>query len=437
MFLTPDAEPFWGGTYFPNAPRFGRPGFPQVLQAVHRAWREKRDEIRASAAALSGHVGARLAAPPTGGGFSGERSRRWPKALWRMIDPVEGGLQGAPKFPNAPLMETLWLSWLSTGDRPGAMPSCCARARCSSAAIYDHLGGGLSRYSTDAGWAVPHFEKMLYDNAQLIRLASWAYAETEEELFRVRIEETIGWLDREMGVPGGALPPASMPTATARKESSTLGLRLDWRRCWAPTRAAFLTDYALATAPHWEGDPVLRRRAFAAEREPVLAPLRAKLLAARAARLRPRRDDKVLVDWNGMAIAAIAAAARLFGRDDWLQLARDAYADVLRFRDGDRLPHAILGEKAAYPGLSSDHAGLALAAAALHQATGGADYTRRRLGFCGALDRWYRRRRGRAFPHGLGQPRRSVPDPRRCRRSHPVGDQPGDPGQDDGGPCWR
>src|SRR3954454_13228573 len=204
MFLTPDAQPFWGGTYFPNTPRFGRASFPQVLQAIHRAWTEKRDEIRASAAALSRNGGARLAALPTGGGFSGERFATLADSVLAMIDPVEGGLQGAPKFPNAPLMETLWLSWLSTGDPARRYAVLLSVRQMLLGGIYDHLGGGLSRYATDAGWAVPHFEKMLYDNAQLIRLASWAYAETKEELFRVRTEETIGWLAREMRVPGGA-----------------------------------------------------------------------------------------------------------------------------------------------------------------------------------------------------------------------------------------
>lgn len=389
MFLTPEAKPFWGGTYFPNEPRYGRPGFAQILETVHRAWDEKKESINQSAQALTSHVEARLAGNHATSRISKESLGALADSIFGMIDREAGGLKGAPKFPNAPFMQTLWLSWLNTsntGHRDAVLNSL---RHMLNGGIYDHIGGGLSRYSTDASWVIPHFEKMLYDNAQLIRLANWAYAATGEKLFQLRIEETIDWLLREMRVEGGAFA-ASLDADSEGEE----GLYYTWNRTEIESilgtdAAEFFDTYSLAAPEHWEGKPVIRRIAKTTENEDRLIPLKHKLLVAREQRIRPSRDDKVLVDWNGLAIAAIAEAGRLFRRRDWITAAERAFRFVIESSLKDRLPHSILGTRKLFPGMSSDHAAIGNAAVSLFEAMGDPVYRDRALSFLRSMDDWY------------------------------------------------
>ena len=378
MFLTPEAQPFWGGTYFPKQPRYGRPGFMQVLESIDRAWRDKRGELAASAETLKTHVESTLSArAPVATETARANLPALAGGIHSMIDQSRGGLRGAPKFPNAPFMQTLWLSWLETGERSHRDAVLLSLRPMLNGGIYDHIGGGLCRYSTDADWLVPHFEKMLYDNAMLIRLANWAYAETGDQLFRERIETTIGWLVREMRIDGGGFA-ASLDADSDGEEGSFY--------TWAPVEVetvlandapAFFAAYALA-APHgWEGKPIVRRTASAPEFA-AIAPLLAKLFDEREKRVRPGRDDKVLADWNGLAIAAIAEASRHLGRPDWLDAARNAYRFVSESKSSDgRLPHSILGDRRLYPAMSSDYAAMANAAIALYGRDGGGSLSRR------------------------------------------------------------
>ena len=390
MFLTPAGEPFWGGTYFPPAPRYGRPGFPQILQAVNQAWRDKKAEITRSASALTRHVGERLSGTASQLGYDPSKFRTLAESIVGMVDPVLGGMKGAPKFPNAPFMETLWINWLKRGDHACRDAVLLSLRQMLNGAIYDHLGGGLSRYSTDDSWTVPHFEKMLYDNAQLIRLAGWAFAETGDDLFRLRIEETIGWIEREMVLPGGGFA-ASLDADSEGEEGRFYTWTEDEVRTVLGTDSSrFLAEYDMAKPPQWEGDPVIRRGDLnLSDDETTLSALRLRLLEARARRPRPARDDKVLTDWNGHAIASLAEASRLFGRTDWLELAEAAFRFALESNESGRLPHANLGGRCSFPGLSSDHAAMSLAAAGLFEATQRSEYKEHARDFCLALDRWY------------------------------------------------
>jgi uncharacterized protein len=390
MFLTTEAKPFWGGTYFPDRPRFGRPGFGQVLEAIHKAWSEKKESINQSAVALTEHVESRLAASSPPSPITPASLMALADSIYSMIDHDTGGLRGAPKFPNAPFMETLWLSWLTTGNSIHRDAVLDSLRHMLNGGIYDHIGGGLSRYSTDALWLIPHFEKMLYDNAQLIRLANWAYGATGEYLFQVRIEETIEWLLREMRLEGGGF--ASSLDADSEGEE---GLFYTWSkdeidRVLGDQAALFLAEYSLAKPENWEGNPVIHRTATIEQKDEILAGLRTKLLAARERRIRPGRDDKVLVDWNGLTIAAIAEAGRLFNRDDWIKAAEAAYRFVVESMAPDRqLPHSILGNRRSFPGLSSDYAAMANAAISLFEATGKQDYRGQAFNLLKELDDRY------------------------------------------------
>ena len=262
MFLTPDAQPFWGGTYFPKQPRYGRPGFLQVLESIDRAWKNRRNELAASAETLKDHVDTRLSArQPAAAETARGQLPGLASGIHSMIDQSRGGLRGAPKFPNAPFMQTLWLNWLEAGEPAHRDAVLLSLRHMLNGGIYDHVGGGLCRYSTDAEWLVPHFEKMLYDNAMLIRLANWAFADTGEQLFRDRIETTISWLLREMRVGGGGFA-ASLDADSDGEEGSYY----TWDQAEidavlgndAPT---FFSSYTLA-APHgWEGKPIIRSHA--------------------------------------------------------------------------------------------------------------------------------------------------------------------------------
>ncbi|WAP70595.1 DUF255 domain-containing protein [Jiella pelagia] len=186
MFLTPDGWPFFGGTYFPKEPRYGRPGFVQVMEAIAKAWAERREDIEKSAGTIAGHlqsvIGGTLEAGAQSSGalatldLAGAAAR-----IGGLIDPARGGMKGAPKFPNAPFMEVIARSAFETGEEAHLDAFLRTTRALAEGGIYDHLGGGLHRYSTDDRWLVPHFEKMLYDNAQFLRHLCWAFRATGDE----------------------------------------------------------------------------------------------------------------------------------------------------------------------------------------------------------------------------------------------------------------
>src|SRR6185312_9777091 len=203
MFLTPAGEPVWGGTYFPKESRFGRPAFTDVLREVSRLFREEPEKIEKNRSALLARLADR--ARPANKIVIGLKELDAAAGQFgNMFDGINGGLRGAPKFPQPAILELLWRAGLRTGDARffGAVEF--SLERMCEGGIYDHLGGGFSRYSVDERWLVPHFEKMLYDNAQLLELLALAYARSGKKLFKQRAEETVGWLKREMTTKEGA-----------------------------------------------------------------------------------------------------------------------------------------------------------------------------------------------------------------------------------------
>lgn len=393
MFLTPDAKPFWGGTYFPPRARFGRHGFMEVLEAVSSAWRNKRTDILRSADTLSGHIRARLGPSHEKGALRAETLPHIAESIHAMIDGEAGGLKGAPKFPNAPFMHALWLSYLNTGDVAHRSAVIVSLEHMLAGGVYDHIGGGLARYSTDAQWLVPHFEKMLYDNAQLLRLANWALADGGPELFRIRIEETVDFLLREMKADGGAF--ASSLNADSEGEE---GLFYVWdgqeiEDVLEKDSSLFFTHYSLAKPQSWEGKPILFQTHEQALKSAIcsdsLKAPKQRLLEAREKRTRPTRDDKVLTDWNGLAIAALAECGRSFERPEWVEAARMAFRHIIDTAREGRLPHSTLGDKAQFPALSSDYAAMTNAAISLFEATGETIFIAHGRRFIEQLDRWH------------------------------------------------
>ena len=392
MFLTPDARPFWGGTYFPPKAAYGRPSFRDVLRAVHNAWTSQRPQLLNSAEALSSHVAQRLAPKSAPSTISRTPLTSLAEQVSKLIDPDLGGLRGAPKFPNAPFMDALWIDSLFSGDPFHRDQVIDSLRKMLAGGIYDHVGGGLCRYSTDAHWIIPHFEKMLYDNAQLVRHCCLAFAATGDPVFSEATERTLGWIDRELGSERGGF--ASSLDADSEGEEGKF-------YTWSEDKIAailgsdtepFFHDYALAKPQNWEGDPVIIRRPDSRSGTESTARLERldRLRVVRDRRPRPTRDDKVLTDWNGLAIRAFAEAGRLLVRQDWTERAATAFRSISESTDeSGRLPHSALGSHRLFPALSSDYAAMINAAVALMEATGDRSYLEKAVLWAGLLEAWY------------------------------------------------
>jgi uncharacterized protein YyaL (SSP411 family) len=378
MFLAADGAPFWGGTYFPPEPRWGKPSFRQVLEGVAEAYRTQNEGVRKNSDALRRALAAMSASQP--GAMIGPADlQRAGAALLRITDPDQGGMRGAPKFPNAPIFRFLWHEGFRSGNPACAEAVHLLLTRMSQGGIYDHLGGGYARYSTDTEWLVPHFEKMLYDNAQILDLLALAHAARPDPLYAERAAETVGWMDRDMTAAEAADGSAAFAASEDADSEGEEGRFYVWSAraiddLLGDEAAAFERAYDVTPMGNWEGSTILRRvtpRGTDAE-EATLAKCRAVLLAARAQRVRPGRDDKVLADWNGLAIAALARASAVFARPDWLRRAERAFAFVIgRMQGADgRIAHAWRLDRVTAVGLLEDQASMARAAIALHMATG-------------------------------------------------------------------
>ncbi len=394
MFLTSDAEPFWGGTYFPKEQRYGRPAFVSVLNEVARVYRDEPDKVKQNADVLKdrlkpGHS-VSASAPP-----SEEMLADLGRRLVQAIDPVNGGIRGAPKFPQPQFFGFLWRAGLRYGLANPLEAVNLTLTHTAQGGIYDHLGGGLSRYSVDERWLVPHFEKMLYDNAQLIELMTKSWRESKSKLFAQRIEETVDWLLREMVVPGGGFA-ASLDADSEGEEGKFY--------VWSLAEIAevlgendtkvFAEIYDVTAQGNFDGHNILNRldsielRDEATERR--LAEMRKKLLARRGSRVRPGFDDKVLADWNGLMIAALAKAAEAFDKPQWLAAAEAALTLVsTKMIANRRLLHAYRAGEAKAPATANDYANMIRAALALANVTGKRSYIEWAREWTDILDKHY------------------------------------------------
>jgi uncharacterized protein len=400
MFLTPEGEPFWGGTYFPPEPRWGRPGFPQLLRAVADTYRAKRDQIASNVAALRKGL-SQLDAPQPGAAITLDLIGRIAVQLLQEIDGVNGGIGAAPKFPQVPVLALLWRAGCR-GNAAAKNAVLLTLDHICQGGIYDHVGGGFARYSVDARWLVPHFEKMLYDNALLIDLLTAAWQETKKPLYAERIAETIAWLAREMRLPGGGF--ASSLDADSEHEEGKFYVwsEAEIEAALGPRAPRFKQFYDVSASGNWEGRTILNRLAHldraSDETEASLAADRATLLAARTPRVRPGIDDKVLADWNGLMIAALANAASVFERRDWLDFAAGAFgfvASAMSDTDG-RLFHSWRG-RAQHRAIIDDYANMSRAALALHEATGRQSYLDRARAWVARAEKHYWDGRGGFF----------------------------------------
>jgi len=402
VFLTPDQLPFFAGTYFPKEPRYGMTGFPELLGNIASIYRERQAEIGRQNEAL---LDAFTRFEPGGGGnrsgFSAAPIEDALSSSKSSFDPRHGGFGGAPKFPHPAELQLCLRRYAATGDGEALHVVAHSLEHMALGGIYDQLGGGFCRYSVDAEWMIPHFEKMLYDNGPLLALLADAWTATRTPLFARVAAQTAGWVMREMqeqdgGIPGGYY--SSLDADSEREE----GKFYVWTR--EAVQALLSTDEFAVAAPHWGLDApanfeathwhlrVTRPLAAVAQQlgrphgeEPCAALLesaRSKLFAAREERVRPGRDEKILGSWNGLMIGGMARAGAVFGRTQWIESARRAL-DFIRatlWRDG-RLLATYKDGRAHLNAYLDDHAFLLAAAIELLQA----DFRPDTLEFAGDL----------------------------------------------------
>jgi uncharacterized protein YyaL (SSP411 family) len=373
VFLTPDGEPFYGGTYFPNEPRHGMPSFLQVLEGVDRAWHEQRSEVQGAGQRL---VEA-LAAQNRVGAAAGDPTPALLEAavagIQGSFDAHNGGWGTAPKFPQPMTIEFLLRRAVATGD---ARPLAIARRSLDAMAdggIRDQLGGGFHRYSTDAEWLVPHFEQMLYDNAQLARVYGHAWALTGDARYRAVAEGALDYMTRELTTADGAFA-ASQDADTEGVEGATFVWSADEiAETLGEDAALFAEHYEVNPLGNWEGKTILRRTSPEAggDVEGRLAEARRRLFERRRARPQPARDDKALAAWNGLAIAAFAEAGRLFEEERYVDAATRAAEAIVGGLLGDdgRLGRSWKDGRAVGQGVLEDYTHLADGLLALYEAT--------------------------------------------------------------------
>jgi uncharacterized protein YyaL (SSP411 family) len=383
VFLTPDARPFFAGTYYPPVRTGGMPAFTEVLRAIDTAWRHRRDEADASAGAIAEHLAGAFAPLPESGGKLD---------VWAVLDrvsaefdPLHGGFGTAPKFPAPLLVDALMVKG-EPGSLDVAQRTLDAMAR---GGIHDQVGGGFARYSVDAGWVVPHFEKMLYDNALLLGTYTrgWRRVPDHDPLLRAQFERVVrgivGWLERDLLLPSGGFASSLDADSLDSRGMQHEGIYY----CWSPD---LLTDALGSEDGNWaaevfhvttqgtfehglstlqlRGNPDRARLASVCER----------LLTERQQRFAPARDDKVIAAWNGWAIDALVWAAEVFGEPHWLELARGAAECLWRDHWDGRLHRSSLaGEAAAVTGFADDYGAVALGFARLAGATGESEWLRR------------------------------------------------------------
>ena len=386
MFLTPDGEPFYGGTYFPPEERYHLPSFRRVLQTVIRAWQEDKAQVRRTAASMRQRLAYATTLKPQPGEFTVEILDAAYDALVQLYDPYEGGFGSRPKFPHAMALEFLLRQHQRTGDPAALAMVEFTLRKMAHGGIYDQLGGGFHRYSTDERWLIPHFEKMLYDNALLARVYLYAWQITQKPFYRRIVEETLDYVLREMTHPLGGF--FSTQDADSEGEEGRFFV-------WTPAEIkAILGEaegelicryYGVTERGNFEGKNVLHvaedldalaqrpqaRPDYLRYFDDMLQFARQRLFEAREKRAKPARDEKILAAWNGLMMRALAEAGVALNRRDYVDAARRNANFILEaMRDADgRLFRSWKDGQARLQAYLEDYADVAEGLIALYQAT--------------------------------------------------------------------
>jgi uncharacterized protein YyaL (SSP411 family) len=379
LFLMPDLRPFYGGTYWPPEDRGNFPAFRRVLAGVAEAWKHQKQDLLENAEQLTTHLQNQL--KPRNAALPKDLHTAALAGLSRAFDLNYGGFGGAPKFPQSPaLLYLLSHAWL--GDSTARSHLQLTLERMMEGGIYDQIGGGFHRYATDLIWRVPHFEKMLYDNAQLARVYAGAYKLLGDRKYRRIASETLEYLLREMTGPNGEFFSAQDADSEGVEGKFYVWSEAEFRQALGPDAEAAVKLFGVSEAGNWEGINILERRfpdealrqqlgLDEAEYEAWVNEVRRRLYEVRKQRIWPLTDDKILADWNGLALRALAEAGRLLGEERYLWAARKNARFVLgtMLKDG-LLCHSWRAGTLKPQAYLSDQAGYALGLLELYQASG-------------------------------------------------------------------
>jgi uncharacterized protein YyaL (SSP411 family) len=369
VFLTPDGQPFYGGTYFPPVDRHGLPSFPRLLEALAEAWATRRGEVLSSASQIGETLGQSERLRNATQLLTDEVLSGAFQLLSEQFDDADGGLGGAPKFPQPMIWEFVLRFWRRAKNARARQMAHTTLTMMARGGMYDQIGGGFHRYSVDAHWLVPHFEKMLYDNAQLASLYLHAWLAFGDPDCRRVAEETLDYVLREMTDPLGGFYSAQDADSEGHEGKFFVWTPEELREVLGPADAEYAAQYwGLDRGPNFEGKSILY---VAGKPEPErIAAIRGRLYEVRERRVHPARDDKVLAAWNGLMCRAFAEAGRALDRPDYVAAAVRNADFVLRdMRRGGRLLRTWKAGEAKLKGYLEDYALVAAALIDLYEAT--------------------------------------------------------------------
>ncbi len=381
IFLLPTGVPIFGGTYFPPEDRFGRPGFRRVLEAISEAYRTRRDEILANSKGLLEHLDRQKLQQSEDAEIDANLLDLAYRALETRFDPREGGFGNAPKFPPGMSIDFL-LRYHHRADEPHALHMATLTLdKMAYGGMYDQVGGGFHRYSTDDRWLVPHFEKMLYDNALLARAYLDAYRTTGVPLYKRITEETLDFVVREMRDPSGAFYSTQDADSEGVEGKFYVWTLEEFREVVGPDADTLAKYFDVTEQGNWEEQSILNvprppelfgklEKLSTEELALMVDAAKKKLYAVREKRVKPGRDEKVLTDWNGLMLRAFSEAATYLGRDDYRAVAEANAGFILTtLWDGKRLLHNFKDGRARFNGYLDDYANFADGLFALYELT--------------------------------------------------------------------
>ena len=401
MFLLPDGSPFYGGTYFPPDDRHGIPSFRKVLQAVSDAYAQRRDGVVQSAEQLRQIYESNVAAARSGGTLSPQMLEIAYRALVQRYDASNGGFGAAPKFPATMVLDFLLRYWKRTGNNESLDIVTNSFRKMARGGIYDQIGGGFARYSVDATWLIPHFEKMLYDNALLARLGAHLWQATRNDETKRVVFETVDWAAREMTAPEGGFYSSLDADSEGHEGKFYVWGEDELDNLLGADSRAFKAYYGVVRGGNFEGRSILHvpmDPAVAAARagidvdmlDLILERARRVLLESRSRRVWPARDEKILAAWNGLMLRGIATAARVFGRDDFRKLAmRNAEFLAREMVRGGRVMRSHKDGVTRIAGFLEDHASVALGFLAVYELTFDEQWVKRAREIADATIEWF------------------------------------------------
>ncbi len=383
VFLTPEGKPFYGGTYFPPRDMYGRPGFPTVLQSIAKAYEERREDINESANQLTDHV--RDMVNLRGG--EGELDDRFIQSafedLKRRYDSKHGGFGSAPKFPHSMDISLLLRYYKKKGEKTALDMSLHSLKKMSQGGMYDQLGGGFHRYSTDAEWLIPHFEKMLYDNALLAKTYTEAYQLTKDPYYKKIVKETLDYVEREMTSPEGGFYSTQDADSEGIEGAFFVWTTDEIHEVLGEEKGNLVCQYygvePMGNFEHRHNvlhmaadlDQLAKQTGISQdELTNTIKEANCKLFAVREKRVKPKRDEKILSDWNGLMISSLAYAGNVFREEKYITMARNAAEFIFtHLKQQDRLYHTYKDGRVHTNGFLSDYSYLSNALLDLYEAT--------------------------------------------------------------------